>query len=71
LGFLPNRLFGFSENEVFLGEEKKAIRALADLCENELVLNEACAKSANEWNVLIIQAREFVQTTPFPDDFMK
>jgi hypothetical protein len=61
---LSNRLPETTYKEVFSEEEKRALWALEDLCENELVRNGFGARPEQEWNKLISQAAEFVNTIP-------
>ena len=51
-------------NKNFTEEEKRAIWALEDLCENELVKHDYGEKPAEEWDALINKAREFCKALP-------
>lgn len=59
---LSNRLSETTYKDVFTEEEKRAIWALEDLCENELVRNGLGARPEQEWSKLMSQATEFVKT---------
>jgi hypothetical protein len=61
---LSNKLSGSPINNMFTEEEKRAIWALEDLCEQELVNNGITSKPEKEWNQLIGRATEFVKTIP-------
>jgi len=61
---LSNKLSGAPLNDEFTEEEKRAIWALEDLCEQELDNNGIRSKSDKEWNQLIEKATEFVKTIP-------
>ncbi|WP_321532938.1 hypothetical protein [uncultured Desulfuromonas sp.] len=61
---LSSKLSGSPLNDEFTGEEKRAIWALEDLCENELLNNGITAKTEKEWNQIIDRATEFVKTIP-------
>ena len=61
---LSNRLNQTPYKEHFTEEEKRAIWALEDLCENELVRNGLGPRPECEWNSLINQATDFVKTIP-------
>lgn len=61
---LSNRLSETPCKNQLTEEEKRAIWALEDLCENELVRNGFGARSEFEWNKLMSQATEFVKTIP-------
>ena len=61
---LSNKLSGSPINDEFTEEEKRAIWALEDLCEQELINNGLTEKSDKEWEQLIERATEFVKTIP-------
>lgn len=61
---LSNKLSGSPMNDKFTVEEKMAIWALEDLCEQELINSGITGKPEKEWNQLIEQATEFVKTIP-------
>ena len=61
---LSNKLSDTNYKEKFSEEEKRAIWALEDICENELVRNGCDSRPQEEWNQLIEQAIEFVKTIP-------
>ncbi|MET0027613.1 MAG: hypothetical protein ABW101_08240 [Candidatus Thiodiazotropha sp.] len=61
---LSNRLSETSYKDEFTEEEKRAIWALEDLCEAELVRNGIGARSQTDWDSLMQQATEFVKTIP-------
>lgn len=61
---LSEKLSGSPLNEEFTEEEKRAIWALEDLCENELTNNGITSKPEKEWNQVIERATEFVKTIP-------
>jgi hypothetical protein len=61
---LANRLPETTYKEVFTEEDKRAIWALEDLCENELVRNGFGGRPEHEWNKLLSQATEFIKTIP-------
>jgi len=61
---LSRKLSGSPINDEFTDEEKRAIWALEDLCENELVNNGITGKAEKEWNQVIERATEFVKTIP-------
>jgi hypothetical protein len=61
---LSNRLSETPYKDEFTEEEKRAIWALEDLCEKELVRNGFGARPEEQWNKLINQATEFVKTIP-------
>ncbi len=61
---LSNKLSQTPYKDEFSEEEKMAIWALEDLCENELVRNGFGARPEDEWNTLMNQAAEFVKTIP-------
>ncbi len=61
---LSNRLSETAYKDIFTEEEKRAIWALEDLCENELVRNGFGARPEQEWSELMSQATEFVKTIP-------
>ncbi len=61
---LSNKLSCFPITDDFTEEEKRAIWALEDLCEQELVNNGIRSMSDKEWNQLIGEATEFVKTIP-------
>lgn len=61
---LSNKLLELQKSDGFTEEEKRAIWALEDLCEKELINNKITGRPENEWNELIDRAREFVKTIP-------
>ena len=61
---LSNKLSGEPVNKVFTEEEKRAIWALEDLCENVLIENDITSKPEPEWNALVQKAREFMKAIP-------
>jgi len=61
---LSNKLSGAPLNDEFTEEEKRAIWALEDLCEEELINSEITEKPEKEWNHLLEQATKFVKTIP-------
>jgi hypothetical protein len=64
MGRFSNRLSETPYKDIFSEEEKRALWALEDLCENELVRNGVETRPEQEWNKLISQATEFVKTIP-------
>jgi hypothetical protein len=61
---LSNSLSKTPYKDEFTEEERRAIWALEDLCENELVRNGFGARPKAEWNDLMKRASEFVKTIP-------
>jgi hypothetical protein len=61
---LSSRLTQTPYRDEFTEEEKRAIWALEDLCENELVRNGFGGRPEDEWKNLMNQAAEFVKTMP-------
>ena len=61
---LSNKLAGSPTNGIFTEEEKRAIWALQDLCENVLIENEVTSMPEPEWNALVKRAIEFVKSIP-------
>jgi hypothetical protein len=61
---LSNRLADTNYKDEFTVEEKRAIWALEDLCEKELVRNGFGGRQQEDWNQLMEQATEFVKTIP-------
>ena len=61
---LSNRLSETTYKDVFTEEEKRAMWALEDLCENELIRNGLVARPEDDWNKLMSQATDFVKTIP-------
>jgi len=61
---LSNKLSCCPLNDEFTEEEKRAIWALEDLCEQELGEKGFVARPEKEWNQLIERATEFVKTVP-------
>jgi hypothetical protein len=59
---LSDKLSGSPLNEAFSEEEKRAIWALEDLCEDALTASGVTSKPQNEWDRLIDMAREHVKT---------
>ncbi len=66
---LANRLSGSSFMKELPDEEKRALWALEDICEDVLANNGFGGRPQNEWNHLMELAREHVKTIPveFPD----
>ena len=61
---LANRLPETHCKSEFTEEEKRAIWALEDICENELVRNGFDSRPEEEWNQLMQQAIEYVKSIP-------
>ena len=61
---LTSKLSGSPDNDAFTEEEKRAMWALEDLCEKELIRNGLIGESDIEWEQLIERATEFVKTIP-------
>ena len=61
---LSNKLSCCPLNDGFTEEEKRAIWALEDLCEQELAKKGFSARPEKEWDQLIERATEFVKTVP-------
>ena len=61
---LSNRLSDTNYKDKFTDEEIRAIWALEDLCERELVKNGFDSRPQKDWDHLIEQATEFVKTIP-------
>jgi len=61
---LSNRLSETPYKNEFTEEEKRAIWALEDLCEDELVQNGFGARPKHEWDAQMKQATEFVKSIP-------
>jgi hypothetical protein len=61
---LSNRLSNTNYKDEFTEEEKRAIWALEDLCEQELVRNGFGGRPEEDWNQLMKEATEFVKTIP-------
>lgn len=61
---LSNRLSDTTYKEVFSEEEKRAIWALEDLCEQELVKQGYGERPEMEWNHLLQQATQYVKSIP-------
>jgi hypothetical protein len=61
---LANRLSETPYKTEFSEEEKRAIWALEDLCENELVRKGFEGRPKEDWDKLIQEATEFVKTIP-------
>jgi hypothetical protein len=61
---LSNSLPKTPYKDEFTEEEKRAIWALEDLCETELVRNGFGGRPEDEWNNLMNQATKFVKTIP-------
>jgi hypothetical protein len=66
---LANKLSDTDYKNKFTEEEKRAIWALEDICENELVENGFGPRPEKEWDQLMEQATVFVKSTPA--DFVK
>jgi hypothetical protein len=61
---LSNRLTETPYKDEFSEEEKRAIWALEDLCEKELVRKGFVGRPEAEWNNLMNKAVEFVKAIP-------
>ena len=61
---LANRLSDTPYKDEFTEEEKRAIWALEDLCENELIRNGFTERPEKEWDQLMKEATTFVKTIP-------
>ena len=61
---LSNKLSGSPINENFSEEEKRAIWAFEDLCEQQLINNGITGKPEKEWDQLIKIAKKFVKNIP-------
>ena len=61
---LSNRLSDTNYEDKFTEEEKRALWALEDLCEQELIINKITSRPEKEWNELIDRANELVKTLP-------
>lgn len=61
---LSNKLSCLPINDEFTEQEKRAIWALEDLCEQELINNGLTEKTDKEWEQLVERATEFVKTIP-------
>ena len=59
---LSNRLADTNYKDAFTEEEKRAIWALEDLCEQELVRKGFGSRPQEDWDHLMEQATEFVKT---------
>ena len=61
---LSNRLSDTNYKDEFTEEEKRAIWALEDLCEQELAKKGFGCRPEEEWNRLMAEATEFVKSIP-------
>ena len=61
---LSNKLSGSPDSDAFTEEEKRAMWALEDLCETELINNGITGKSDKEWDELVERATELVKALP-------
>lgn len=61
---LSNKLSCSPIVDEFSEEEKRAIWALEDLCEEELIRNGITGKHEKEWSQFVERAAEFVKTVP-------
>ncbi|GAB2198952.1 hypothetical protein [Sessilibacter sp. MAH4] len=61
---ISDKLSGTPQNETFSEEEKRAIWALEDLCEKELLAHGYGAKPYEEWDSLIAKAKEYCKALP-------
>ncbi|MES9950254.1 MAG: hypothetical protein ABW118_14955 [Candidatus Thiodiazotropha sp.] len=61
---LANKNSDLGTNDNYTDDEKRAIWALQDLCENELLNKGISGKPKKEWDELIDRATEFVKTIP-------
>ena len=61
---LANKLAGEPIKKVFSVEEKRAIWALQDLCENELIANGIAERPEKEWDSLVGRATKLARTIP-------
>ena len=61
---LSNKLSDSPYKDEFAEAEKRAIWALEDLCEIELVRNGFSGRSEKEWEALMAKATDFVKTIP-------
>jgi|GEM_PF-3889001 len=59
-----NKLSGSPGNGEFTEEEKRAVWALEDLCDNEIAKNTPREDVPGDWNKLVNQAVEFVKSIP-------
>ncbi len=61
---LSTKISGSLTNNEFTEEEKRAIWALEDMCERELINQGITEMPKNEWEQLVERATEFVKTIP-------
>lgn len=61
---LSVKLSGTPLNNEFSEEEMRAIWALEDLCEKELLAHGYGAKPSEEWDSLIAKAKEYCKALP-------
>ncbi len=61
---LANKLSKSSFIEELAEEEKRAVWALQDICEEELAKNGFSARKESDWNRLMEASREQVKTIP-------
>jgi len=61
---ISDKLSGSPLNEEFIEEEKRAIWALEDLFEKELLAHGYGAKPSEEWDSLIAKAKEYCKALP-------
>lgn len=61
---LANKLSGTPFLDSLSEDEKRAVWALQDLCEQGLVENGISGRPESEWNTLVDEAKEHVRSIP-------
>lgn len=61
---LANKLSGSSVLDELTEEERRAVWALEDMCENCLSENGASARPDSEWEILMATARKHIKNIP-------
>jgi hypothetical protein len=61
---LANKLSGSDSFEGLNADEKRALWALQDQLEKQLIANDIVARPDSEWSLLVLKAQKHVRTIP-------